>query len=266
MGSSKMLNAAVFSNVGLVRKNNEDNYILGHCLNDESKDESSSYMCCDDGKWVCCGVFDGMGGADSGEVASLMAAEKFQSAFLEELNDYDEDKVNELVENTFSMANTCVSQISEKHSVCGTTGTVVVTDGERFKVYHVGDSRAYLLRGEELFLLTKDQTVAQMKIDIGVYENLSEAQEKEYHQLTEFIGFEDAGNLLIPLESNWNEMRAGDKILICSDGLYDMCSDGEIFDILKKQLQVEELTKEFVRCALDHGGRDNVTALVLERD
>ena len=52
IGYCKMLNAAVFSNVGLVRKNNEDNYILGHCLNDESKDESSSYMCCDDGKWV----------------------------------------------------------------------------------------------------------------------------------------------------------------------------------------------------------------------
>ena len=140
-----------------------------------------------------------------------------------------------------------------------------MTDGDRFKIYHVGDSRAYLWRGGELFLLTKDQTVAQMKMDIGVYGDLNQAQEKEHHQLVEFIGYEDDGNMLIPLESKWNELLEGDKILVCSDGLYDMCSDTVIYEIFKKGLQAEELAEEFVKCALEHGGKDNVTALVLER-
>lgn len=265
MGNSKMLNAAVLSNVGLTRKNNEDNYILGHCLNDGSRDESKSFMCCMEKEWICCGVFDGMGGIDAGEAASLTAAESFQTAFLNDVNGYDEAKINELVENTFSIANTAVCRLGESRSGCGTTGTVVVTDGDRFKVFHVGDSRAYLWRGGELFLLTKDQTVAQMKMDIGVYTDLSEAQEKEHHQLVEFIGYEDEGNMLIPLESKWNELQEGDKILICSDGLYDMCPDAAIYETFKKELQAEALTEEFVKNALDQGGRDNVTALVLER-
>ena len=71
--------------------------------------------------------------------------------------------------------------------------------------------------------------------------------------------------MLIPLESKWNELLEGDKILVCSDGLYDMCSDTVIYETFKKGLQAEELTEEFVKCALEHGGKDNVTALVLER-
>ena len=265
MGNSKMLNAAVLSNVGLLRRNNEDNYILGHCLNDESQDESKSFMCRMEKEWICCGVFDGMGGIDAGEAASLAAAESFQAAFLNDVNGYDYEKINEIVENTFSIANSAVWKLGENKSGCGTTGTVIVTDGDRFKIYHVGDSRAYLWRGGELFLLTKDQTVAQMKMDIGVYGDLNQAQEKEHHQLVEFIGYEDDGNMLIPLESKWNELLEGDKILVCSDGLYDMCSDTVIYETFKKGLQAEELTEEFVKCALEHGGKDNVTALVLER-
>ena len=94
---------------------------------------------------------------------------------------------------------------------------------------------------------------------------MNQAQEKEHHQLVEFIGYEDDGNMLIPLESKWNELLEGDKILVCSDGLYDMCSDTVIYETFKKGLQAEELTEEFVKCALEHGGKDNVTALVLER-
>lgn len=265
MENSKMLNAAVLSNVGLVRKNNEDNYILGLCLNDESKDEANSYLCSSDGKWICCGVFDGMGGAEFGEVASLTTAECFQEAFLSGTDGLDEDGISELVENTFCKANVSVCQIGEGKTICGTTGTVVVTNGDRFRVFHVGDSRAYLLRDGELFMLTKDQTVAQMKKDIGVYSDLNEAQEKEHHQLVEFIGYEDGGNILIPLESMWNDLKLNDKILICSDGLCDMCTDSEVFEIIKKDLSVEDLTKEFVQGALSRGGKDNVTALVLER-
>lgn len=265
MNSRERLNAAVNSNVGLKRHNNEDNYILGHCLNEGSTKESDSYMSATVGEWICCGVFDGMGGVDLGEVASLKAAQCFQDAFLTDVSDFDENKISELVENTFAEANRVICEIGDDGLICGTTGTVVVTNGNKFRVFHVGDSRAYLLRGNELFLLTKDQTVAQMKIDIGVYQDKSQVKEKEHHQLTQFIGSEMDGNFLIPLESSWKELLEGDKILICSDGLYDMCSDRFIFDIFKKKEDIENLTQEFVNGALSQGGNDNITVLVLER-
>ncbi|MEE1027435.1 MAG: protein phosphatase 2C domain-containing protein [Agathobacter sp.] len=259
------LNAAVKSDVGLKRHNNEDNYILGHCLNIDGTNESDSYMSSSVEEWMCCGVFDGMGGADYGELASLRAAECFQEAFLTDTSGYDEDEISEMVENTFNNANKMVCSLGKDGSICGTTGTVVVTNGNRFRVFHVGDSRAYLLRGNDLFLLTKDQTVAQMKIDIGVYQDKSQVKEKENHQLTEFIGCEVDGNILIPLESSWRELLVGDKILICSDGLYDMCSDRQLFDIFKMKLEVEKLAQQFVNGALSGGGNDNITVLVLER-
>lgn len=265
MSNRGQLNAVASSNVGLVRNNNEDNYLLGHCLNEDSSDVSKSYMNLALGEWSCCAVFDGMGGTTLGEVASLKAAECFQNAFLSDISNYNEDDICELIENTFGEANRVVCGISENGDTCGTTGTVIATDGNRFKIFHVGDSRAYLFRNNELFLLTKDQTVAQMKIDIGVYTDKSQVKEKENHQLIEFIGCENESDMLIPLESSWKDLLEGDRLLICSDGLYDMCSDNIIFDVFRKNIGIDEMTDEFIKCAIENGGRDNVTVLVLER-
>lgn len=147
----------------------------------------------------------------------------------------------------------------------GTTGTIICTNGVKFKVFHLGDSRAYLFRNGELYQLTKDQTLAAMKVSLGFYEENDPLVEKEKHQLTEYIGCDQTLENLRPLESQWMDLLSGDKLLICSDGLYDMCSNAQIIEIMKNEEQPEKIAQKLLQRALENGGLDNITCLVLER-
>lgn len=127
----------------------------------------------------------------------------------------------------------------KNHNTCGTTGTVLVTDGNRFRIFHRGDSRVYVMRDRKLYVLSKDHTLAQLKLDVGIYHSAEEIPERENHQLTEFIGMEYESEE-VPFESGWIEWKENDRILLCSDGLYDMCTSEMILKCLAGNESVEE--------------------------
>ncbi len=259
----KMLHGYVLSDKGLVRTNNEDNYLLGHCLNENGDTHMESGSLSNIGEWTCGGVFDGMGGAAGGEIASYEVANTFQKETLE-IKDCTEDEVNEILEKAFRLANDAVIEARHTHNTCGTTASVIVTNGRRIKAFHRGDSRIYLKRNGELFQLSKDHTLAQLKLDVGIYHKEEDAPEKEFHQLTEFLGMERSLENEKPFESEWLDLESDDIILVCSDGLYDMCSKERILQSLVSTVELECMAKELLEEVFAKGAADNTTILLMK--
>lgn len=256
----------VTTDVGLVRQNNEDNFLMGMEWNkDCCVQMSAEYKNENKLEWNCFAVFDGIGGAERGELASKFAVESIKETVLslKDVKEYSE--VSQLMQREFLDANNRIVIARKIMDICGTTGTAFVTDGIMAKVFHIGDSRAYLYRGDTLFRLTKDQTLAQLKVNTGFYKSLQEATPRELHQLTEYIGKDETMQYFKPLESEWMDFRMGDKILICSDGLYDQCSATQIKTILRQNITVKQKVNELVAIVLKQGAQDNVTCMVLEK-
>lgn len=255
----------VVSDVGCVRENNEDNYILEAHTNTGSCDHSEASVSVTDWslRWHFAGVFDGMGGGELGEIASEKTAQIFRSTFSQVGKGTPKAGIDQLAKEAFLEANNMIIALQKEHNVYGTTGTVLCTNNEEFKIFHLGDSRAYLFRDGELYQLTKDQTLAQMKIDAGLFDENAPNAKADRHKLTEYIGRDRTQENLHPVGSEWISVQKADRLLLCSDGLYDMCSDEEIKRTLKKRGSLEMHARELVETARRSGGVDNITCLIV---
>ena len=258
------LEGSVSSHLGYKRTNNEDNFLLQGEINAESTAvlEISPVMEPLLGGWHCFAVFDGMGGGERGEVASWLAATEFQK--LSAQPGLSPDGALALARSAFRNANRRIIRQQDR-SMYGTTGTAVFTNGAKFRVFHLGDSRAYLYRLGALFQLTKDQTLAAMKIEIGLYEPDDPRALREKHQLTEYIGCDPTLEAITPQETEWLTLFPGDRLLLCTDGLSGMCSDAEIRETLRDYSDPIAAAWKLTERALRAGGRDNVTSLVVGR-
>lgn len=263
-GHGGILNVAVSSNVGKHRPNNEDNFIIGEMWNSFSSDIVSDTIQKEIPfpEWLCIGVFDGMGGGENGELASAFAAREFQKVFASVPVSVQTEELDEIVKTAIRSANRKIVEGNEISSILGTTATVICTDGKRFKVYHIGDSRAYLLRDNRLFQLTTDQTLATLKIQAGYYNEDDAEAEADRHKLTEYVGKDPTSAGIAPLESQWLELQPQDKLLLCSDGLYDLCPNAKIFALLNTDRSLREIADDLVNTALENGGLDNITCMI----
>lgn len=252
--------AAALSDLGRVRENNEDNYLLGGRINATSEDQS---VCTwrGDGNWIA-GVFDGMGGGEAGELAALYAARTFLAVAQEIAGAVPERQIRA----AFQQANNAIVAQREKNRVLGTTATVALYWDGACKIFHLGDSRAYLFRQGELTKLTRDQTLAQMKLELGLYRSDSPEAEREKHQLTAFLGCDGSRENLKPLESGWLPLLPGDALLLCSDGLYDCCTDKEIARVLSGAKMPQDAAEALISLANRNGGVDNCTAILLQQN
>lgn len=253
------------SDVGCIRENNEDNYLLDMHMNETSADHSAFSVSLSDQSryWHLAGVFDGMGGGEQGELASRKTARIFLDVLSRFREDSTKANVDRVLEGAFLEANNAIVALQHECNVLGTTGTVVCTNNQEFKIFHLGDSRAYLFRDGKLFQLTRDQTLAQMKIDAGLYDENCPSAESDKHKLTEYIGRDWTQKNLHPVESEWIPIQKTDRLLLCSDGLYDMCSDSEMERLLQKHGNVEAQGKRFIEAARRNGGADNITCVIL---
>lgn len=256
---------AARSDIGCVRSNNEDNYVFGKYMNHDSAEHSE--IACSfakvSGEWHFAGVFDGMGGGEMGELAAHDTAEIFLKAFDGLTESQSKTEVDLILRKAFLEANNRIVSLQKEYKIFGTTGTVLCTNGAEFKIYHLGDSRAYLVHEDELIQITKDQTLAQMKMEVGMYREDDPSAEADKHKLTEYIGRDWTKENLKPVESRWLSVRRNDRILLCSDGLYDMCADDVISGILRKNTSVAEIASELVNTAKANGGEDNITCVVI---
>lgn len=252
--------SSVFSDQGYVRANNEDNFLLNGHWKDASAPCAAYNFSAPPGVWQLMAVFDGIGGGEAGEVASEAAAQVF-AASLENIT--GEEAIDSSVTAAFQEANNRILELRRSWGVWGTTGTVFCTDGRKFKVFHLGDSRAYLYQRGKLRMLTHDHTLAQLKLDMGIDQSNVPDYEQERHKLTRYIGQDLSAHRLFPQESPWYAAAPGDTVLLCSDGLYDMCPEQEIIEILDKQQDIQTKTTALVQKAKNHGGLDNITCLLV---
>ncbi len=200
-------------------------------------------------------VADGMGGAQAGEVASALAVEEFQQALP------DEGSAEERLTNRIRAANRRIYDLSRtqhEHAGMGTTLTAAYLDDDHLAVAHVGDSRAYIFRDAELGRLTQDHSLVEELVRQG---KLTEEQAAEHPQrsiITRALGIEADVEV-----DTWSyPVRAGDVILLCSDGLTSMIGEEQIVRILDHESSLARAADELIAAANDAGGRDNITVVL----
>ena len=247
---------------GLVRDNNEDNFTINN-VSKKLEYKNVSFVSEHDEPDLAA-VFDGMGGESKGEYASFISA-KIAKGLYTAVRDSENVSMEELVNSYVQSANNEIRNFLEQNR-CRTGGSTVVAaviKNQMIFPFSLGDSRIYLLRDGVLSQVSKDQTLAMKKYEANIY-TLEEAEKSlDSHKLTSFLGVDYYRQGLTPQLYEPVEMQPTDKLLLCSDGLYDELSLIEIQNIINNN--PENPTLELVRAALNSGGNDNVTCVLIER-
>jgi len=257
MGRFQICGDAI-SDVGRHRKNNEDNYFVnGKTVS--SAMHATAYAAPTEQNVFA--VFDGMGGEQAGELASQAAANVFcTSAYSLLKADFAYGPINALVQE----ANRCVCALAKQcQARVGTTLAMLAFREDRVVVANVGDSRIYRLTGGVLQQLSKDHTQAQALVEGGVLSKEDAEKRPEKHKLTQHLGIFPEEMVIEPYVLTFPAVL-GDRFLLCSDGLTDMLTDAQIQQILSADLPTADLVARLVQQALDYGGKDNTTVMVLE--
>ncbi len=270
--SPQEVDISASSHQGHVRENNEDSYIVmrfGRSLENiqTNLDENvieRSYNITGYGMLVA----DGMGGMAAGEVASQLALARVVELIVEtsdwvlSLNKEREvQTVLQRMTQRFHQVDQTLreeAQVDSRLRGMGTTLTVVGTLGSHLLLGHVGDSRAYLFRNNQLKQLTTDHTLAQALIDAGVASLDDPATRSMKHVLTAAMG--SMGDRIEPQVQRF-KVGSGDQILLCTDGLTDMVDDETISRVLREQPSAEKVCSTLQELALTAGGVDNITVV-----
>jgi serine/threonine protein phosphatase PrpC len=260
------------SHTGYVRENNEDHYFvtrLGRTLQTLTTSLSLGDVpaLAEEVNYVMV-VADGMGGHAAGEVASRMAISTLVSLALD-VPDWifkvDEEYAREIEERTRARVREVGAMLIERGRRdpalrgMGTTLTAARSLGRDLMITHVGDSRAYLLRGRRLHRLTRDHTYAQLLVDTGQLAAADVATSRHRHILTNALG---GSNEDVQVDVDSLELEDGDRVLLCSDGLTDLVDDATITRVLLESSESSDACERLVQRALDGGGRDNITVIV----
>jgi protein phosphatase len=213
-------------------------------------------------------VADGMGGHAAGDIASRMAISALVDIALD-IPDWifraSDTHASEMErrwrEGLEQVGNMMIEHGRQDPALCGMGSTLTMARvcGRDLVIIHIGDTRAYLFRRGHLERLTKDDTLAQMLIDTGRLSPNDAATSGVRHILTNALGGTHAG---VEVAIRLVHLEAGDRLLLCSDGLSDCVDDDTIAKTLAEGTPSHETCEKLVRLALDRGGRDNVTVVV----
>lgn len=236
------------------RSNNEDNFFLNGVFKTLEEADHPTQLTASAVSCAAIAVCDGMGGEADGELAALEAVKC--------LHDWQErlcERAKETVDDCIREMNRLVCERQQERGCrMGTTLVLAVLNGRGGQIYHVGDSRAYRMSNGALEQLTEDHTAAQALLNMG----LQPKSQREYSQLTQFIGIPEE-EMLLEAGRREFELKAGDRLLLCSDGLSDTLEAERIREVLSSGEEPEEQALRLTRDAEELGGKDNVTALVL---
>jgi PPM family protein phosphatase len=210
---------------------------------------------------------DGMGGYNAGEVASSMVTSFIKSElgrWLEEASESATDaEVRRAMDICVDNANRAIfnaANSNPQYAGMGTTLVVAVFRAGRLLLGHVGDSRAYRLRGGRLSQTTHDHSLLQEQIDAGLITAEQASFSANKNLVTRAVGVEDT----VLLETHVHEVMPGDTYLLCSDGLSDMLDDESISQLLQRHESLPAAGAALIDAANDAGGKDNI-AVILAR-
>lgn len=238
--------------IGKIRNNNEDNFwCCGDNLEAQNQGMShirSGYM--KQSEYPLLAVFDGMGGESCGEMAAFLAAEACGEHFKtakDGIRNDPEEFLNEICESMNQAI--CDYGRTNKINSMGTTAALLAFAEDAVYSCNLGDSRIYKSDREKFYQISQDHVLGRSLFGKA--------------PLTQYLGMEEENLQLEPSISR-QEIKIGDRFLLCSDGITDMLSDGEIADILSRDIPVAKTVEILVDRALKKGGRDNITVVLCE--
>lgn len=240
-----MLKVGYQSDKGISRQRNEDAYAI--------LAEERLFL-----------VADGVGGNNAGEIASRTAVEivgEFLS--INRLSQATEEDMCDLLDESLVHANQGVLDIGKKHPEnLGMATTMVICHVREDKAHflNVGDSRAYIFANDQLLQITEDHSYVNALIHMGVLSEEEAKHHKRGHVITKAVGADEE----IAGDQYEVEIRNGDVILLCTDGLYGELSSEDIAEVMREEEDMQILIDRLVEKANEHGGRDNITAVAIK--
>jgi protein phosphatase len=247
MNPMKTITAEGLTDQGRVRKQNEDNYFVD----------------LEQGLFI---VSDGMGGHVAGELASRIVVEvlpPYLSENMESIQDLSDPKATAFILETLSDLSAHIRNESNKRpefAGMGATIVLALIRDDHVLIAHIGDSRAYLLRGERFEQLTKDHSIIQILIDTGEITQEEVATHPARSKITQYVGMNGE---VLP-EIRVIELLPYDRLLLCTDGLTGMVADSIISELLLKNPNPEYACRTLVDTANAVGGKDNITVIVVD--
>lgn len=262
---SKRIDGAALTHRGRVKQNNEDAAIL-HIQEGTNGYRRGLLM-----------IADGVGGHLAGEVASDLAIQTVYDSLARKIDGQDPDLLNEgglseeqdmgayltdLLQRTIQRANQLILDYASEHQQearnLGTTATCGVVYDNLLVLGHVGDSRAYLLREGKLQQLTEDHTFVGELVRQGQLSSEALYDHPRRHVIMRALG----QNSEVKADTNIIPLQAGDRLLLCSDGLWEMVRDEYIQSLLLDAETPEEAIQQLFSSAMDAGGVDNIGIVV----
>ena len=238
------------THIGKVRKHNEDACAIFETPNG-----------------LLCVVCDGMGGHLGGDRASKLAIEEIGKYMASKR--FDLGKLNDALDQSFASAHVAIAYEAETNPLLkgmGTTCVAVLFHQDATFCAHVGDSRLYIFRNNELIRLTKDHSFVQTLVDEGVITEAEALYHPKRNLIERALGSDDAQPDIANLGRVLQNLRVGDVFLLCSDGLSNELGDIEIKNFLENEtLALEEKIERMMEHALKAGGKDNITIQLIEK-
>lgn len=206
-------------------------------------------------------VADGMGGHAGGEIASRVVIASIKEYITSSPYSYRE-RTNGLIEG-IQEANTQIFQIAstdiEKRGM-GSTVTALLIGWGKYFIAHVGDSRAYLIRGGEITQITRDHSFVQQLVDSGIINSNEARNHERRNEITRAVGIAPD----IEIDTYEGGFRETDSILLCSDGLWGVLSDKEVLNTVVNSKDPQDACDRLIELANNNGGPDNISAILVQ--
>jgi serine/threonine protein phosphatase PrpC len=249
IGGNMDLICAGISDIGRKRETNQDAIYLSN--------SSQFYV-----------VADGMGGHSGGDLASTMAI-KYLSEFIKKETNEDDFKADKVIRDGIRYANDKIKAFADTDKALHGMGTTVVSvlyQEGKLAIGNVGDSRAYLISNNQIFQITRDHSLVQEKLNVGIYDRQEAADDPHKNILSRTVGFDEE----IEIDVFSYDAKPGDIFLLSSDGLHGKVSDEDILYIIEKTLlgkdmsftSVRDCVQTLVRQANENGGQDNISVII----
>src|ERR1700730_8473369 len=243
------LEVASRTDVGRLRRNNEDSYLYWE------PDSGEEFL----RKGRLAVVADGMGGYEGGQEASRLAVETVRHIYDHSFDATPQDTLF----HAFQSAHQMIQRYAEEHPQfygMGTTCTAVAIVDRQLHFAHVGDSRLYHIRAGSISRLTRDHSYVGRLVESGVVRSEDAESHPKRHILTAALG---CGREIAPhVPDHAVSLEEGDTLLLCTDGLWGLVGDQELARVAQST-PPEEACSQLVTTALERGGPDNITVLVL---
>lgn len=212
-------------------------------------------------------VADGMGGHNGGDIASQMSVKIFPEFIEKNINNMD---CAQILEHSIKYVNKSIYEHGQKNEELkgmGTTITCVMFDGASIKIGNIGDSRTYLISKNKLYQATRDHSLVQEKLNIGLYDREGAKKDPQKNVLVRTVGFEPD----VDVDVYHYKVARNDMFLLCSDGLHGKVSDEDIIHLVNKHIpdpqiaqkdHLERAVKALIDQANANGGQDNISVII----